>query len=138
MWIFAALFCPVTSIVLLLFFRKRGGELERCVDEFLTKRVIAVSLGSGADPARHAAAAHDSGGDAGDLIGPGFVVLATSRSRLPRRAPMSRLPWSRYAYPPNMGFSERPRVFPRLDFTSSSRPGSRGMVGVLGEVISGV
>src|SRR4051812_29016459 len=55
------------------------------------------------------------------------LSLPTRRSRLPRRAPQSRLPWSSHAHPPNMDFSERPRVLPRVDFTSSSRLGSRGI-----------
>jgi hypothetical protein len=52
-----------------------------CVDELLTERVVAVGLGSGADPAGHAAATHDGGGDAGDLVGPGFVVLADAEEQ---------------------------------------------------------
>ena len=40
-----------------------------------------LGLGGGADPAGHAAAAHDGGGDAGDLVGPGFVVLADAQEQ---------------------------------------------------------
>ena len=47
----------------------------------MTERVVAVGLGGGADPAGHAAAAHDGGGDAGDLVGPGFVVLADAQEQ---------------------------------------------------------
>src|SRR4051794_22553381 len=56
------------------------------------------------------------------------LSLPTRRSRLPCRAPQRRLPWSSHAHPPNMAFSDRPRVLPRLDLTSSSRPWSRGMI----------
>jgi hypothetical protein len=55
--------------------------VQGCVDELLTERVVAVGLGSGAGPAGHAAAAHDGGGDAGDLVGPGFVVLADAQEQ---------------------------------------------------------
>jgi hypothetical protein len=47
----------------------------------LTERVVAVGLGCGADPAGDAAATHDGGGDAGDLVGPGFVVLADAQEQ---------------------------------------------------------
>jgi hypothetical protein len=69
-------------IALLLFlFGEGAGEVEGCVDELLTERVVAVGLGGGADPAGHAAAAHDGGGDAGDLVGPCFVVLADAQEQ---------------------------------------------------------
>jgi hypothetical protein len=55
--------------------------VQGCVDELLTERVVAVGLGGGADPARHAAAAHDGGGNAGDFVGPGFVVLADAQEQ---------------------------------------------------------
>lgn len=70
------------AIVLLRFLPgKRAGERERSVDELLTERVVAVDLGGGANPAGHAAAAHDGGGDAGNLVGPGFVVLADAQQQ---------------------------------------------------------
>jgi hypothetical protein len=62
-------------------FGEGAGEVEGGVDELLTERVVAVGLGSGADPAGHAAAAHDGGGDAGDLVRPGFVVLADAQEQ---------------------------------------------------------
>ena len=55
--------------------------MQGCFDEFLTERVVAVGLGGGADPAGHAAAAHDGGGDAGDFVNPGFVVLADTQEQ---------------------------------------------------------
>jgi hypothetical protein len=72
--------CAVIALLLLLF-GKGAGEVQGCFDELLTERVVAVGLGGGADPAGHAAAAHDGGGDAGDLVGPGFVVLADAQEQ---------------------------------------------------------
>jgi hypothetical protein len=65
----------------LLLLRKRAGEVESCGDEFLTERVVAIGFGSGANPAGHTAAAHDGGGDAGDFVGPGFVVLTDAQQQ---------------------------------------------------------
>ena len=70
-----------SSVNYFCFLGKRAGEVEGCFDELLTERVVAVGLGSGADPAGHAATAHDGGGDAGDLIGPSFVVLADAQEQ---------------------------------------------------------
>ena len=55
--------------------------MEGCFDELLAERVVGVGLGSGADPAGHAAASHDGGGDSVDLVGPGFVVLADAQEQ---------------------------------------------------------
>ena len=55
--------------------------MDGCFDELLTERVVAVGLGGGADPAGHAAAAHDGGGDTGDFVGPDFVVLADAQEQ---------------------------------------------------------
>jgi hypothetical protein len=51
------------------------------VDERLPEGVVPAGLGGGADPAGHFAAAHDGGGDAGGLVGPGFVVLADAQEQ---------------------------------------------------------
>jgi hypothetical protein len=66
---------------LLLLFGEGAGELHGGVDEFLAQSVVAVNLRCNADPAGHAAAAHDGGGDTGNFVGPNFVVTANAQEQ---------------------------------------------------------